>query len=526
MSNLVQKEYEISRYNWYINFCKFFQKYSNFPTLKCKELSEEYRVIYKNIYGIGEEDVSKATFTIFSITCASLFLLLLFVISINILFIRFFFAFILSLFISALISYNFNLVLYRKIKKDEKYINALLYLIKINLSLMKESLKSNSELCIAFVKLIINYKINISDLFKKILNRIHIGYRPESELAKVITPSKDFNLFLQQLIIKNFDYNANEFDYFSESSSEKNFRVLTNALETKIGILFIIGMFFPIVLGFFVLFLNLDAITSIFILPFFLYLLHFLFKKLIKTDVVLIGLVNEYQSNERLKFEEFLTYLSGIALNLKYKYSPEKAFVKAYKDNSRYFSLLKLPLQYHLSHLISLQYTFKALINKLKYELKTPRYSIILDIILKMLEENAYYTSEKIVDIIKIIERHKRLEEKFEIILKGNKFTVLVFVFLFPIVLGVIGGMLPLLFAVVKGLENIDYISNVNSLSELILLTDIIVIFSILFLCNIITCYYFLKIIQYKRTTFILVISSFLFVIFFIPVFLISMTFF
>lgn len=511
------------RFRRYIHFCNYFHKY-NLPFLR-REISDQYRQIYKDVYNLHEEDVAKATFIVFLITFISFFLILFFIIAIDILYFKLFWAGIFSIIIASITTYNFNSVLFRRIKKDEKVINALLTLIKINFSLVGKIFKESSDLTIAFIKLIMRYELPISGLFKKMFNKILLGYTPEKEIKKVISPSSDFNKFLKELLIKKFDYNY-RYDYFSETSSEKNFRIVLKSIETKIGIVFFIGLFFPILLGFIVLFLRIGVLSTIFITPFFIYSLHFLFKKLIKINTALIGLTNEYRGPEKKRFDEFLIYLEAMALRLEYRYSPEVAFIKAYNENSRYFKMLKEPLKYHIAYLISFQHTFREFIDKLKLELKAPRYKIILDVIYNMLERSSFDTSEKIADISRIIERHRRLEERYEIIMEGKKFTVAVFVFLFPIVLGIIGGMLPLLFAIVKSMEDFENMATVQYLHELMVVSDIIILFIILFLCNLITCYYFLKIIHYKRFVFILILSSIFFIVFFLTGLMISFSFF
>ena len=128
----------------------------------------------------------------------------------------------------------------------------------------------------------------------------------------------------------------------------------------------------------------------------------------------------------------------------------------------------------------------------MKSELKSERYNIILDTIEKMIENNAYYSSEKVMDIINTLLKHRRLEEKLGIIIKGEKFKVLLFLFLLPLIIGAIGGMFPLVYM----MTNNSYDSNLPSNTEYITLInffDSFIIFLTLLICNTITSYYFLK---------------------------------
>jgi len=129
-----------------------------------------------------------------------------------------------------------------------------------------------------------------------------------------------------------------------------------------------------------------------------------------------------------------------------------------------------------------------------------------------MLEKSAFYSSRKITDLLNIIKRHRSLEEKLKIIISGNKFLVKVFVFLFPGVLGTIGGMLPLVIAIVRNMDYADNMQVISHLYELIDMFEVIMILSILLICTLITCYYFLKIVRHKRTFVILTISILIFI--------------
>ena len=212
------------------------------------------------------------------------------------------------------------------------------------------------------------------------------------------------------------------------------------------------------------------------------------------------------------KFDEFLQILQKFALLLKNNLSPEKAFVMAYYQNKKYLKLLDKLIQTQVSNLLNLSYPFNKIIKLMKSELKSERYNIILDTIEKMIENNAYYSSEKVMDIINTLLKHRRLEEKLGIIIKGEKFKVLLFLFLLPLIIGAIGGMFPLVYM----MTNNSYNSNISSNTDYITLInffDSFIIFLTLLICNTITSYYFLKVVNYERNYFIIFISDIVFIL-------------
>ncbi|MFX1257792.1 MAG: hypothetical protein ACFFAN_08035 [Promethearchaeota archaeon] len=479
--------------------------------MKFKELNEGYKFLYKNVYDINEDDINKASFVIFSLSFTIITIISIYFISINILFIIFY-----SLILSLIISYRFNLTLYRRINKEESIINALIYLIKINFSLIKKTLKKNSDYCIAFIELIKDYHLPISENFKIILRKIHEGAIPEEELLNIITPSEDFNLYLRDLLVNHFssDY---DFNRLEETNSEKKFKVVLRDIESKMSVIFFIGLFFPIGLCFIILLQKIHTFFLIVFIPLFLILLNFLFRKFIKIDILLIGLLKEYSRVEKEKFDEFLVFLKALALNLSNNISPENAFINAYSQNKKFFKQLHEQLGLQLSRLLNFSCSFDELINFLKLELNSFRYNLILDTIKRMLDESAYYTSDKILEILDIISKHRRLEKKLGIIIKGEKFKVLLFILLLPLIIGAIGGMLPLLAMITTNFDGSDNLSY-NDYLNLINLVDLAIIFIILLLSNSITCYYFLKIVYFEKKFLIIFISD----IFFILSFLLS----
>jgi len=490
---------------YFIQFCRFFHN-SHVPKMKFKELNETYKSIYKNVYNIDENDINKASFVIWIFSFLLFLILSLFLTLTNFLIIIFY-----SFIISIIISYRFNITLYRIIRKEESQINALMYFLIINFSLIKNTLKKNTDYSIAFINLIKNSNMPFSEYFKIILKRIHEGELPEKQLFDLITPSEDFNFYVKDLLVNNFT-SSYELDYFNENISEKRFKVILKDIESKISIVFFIGLFFPIALCFLILFNQFSLIMLIIFIPFFLILLNFLFKKLIKVDIFLIGFLNEYSNLEKKQFDEFLMFLKVFSLNLKNNLSPEKAFINAYNQNKKFYNLIKKSFNKNLYNLINIACTFNEMIDKLKIELKSIRYRIILDTIRNMLEENAFYSSEKIIEILKIISKHKKLEAKLNVIIQGEKFKALFFIFLLPIIIGAIGGMLPLLIFITRGWKDISHFSLKNYF-DLINILNFFLIFTTLFISNLISCYYFLKLIKIEKKILIFLISSVIYIL-------------
>ncbi|MFW9772091.1 MAG: hypothetical protein ACFFEO_07995 [Candidatus Thorarchaeota archaeon] len=503
---------EVNNYRTYIAFCRKFHN-RKLPKMKFRKVNEHYKQIFRNEYDINREDIDKATFIIFIFSFTILFFIsLIFLTNLSVVIILSY-----SFIISIIFAYLFNLRIYKIIYKDEIRLNALLYLIKLYFSLLQKSLLNDSDFALIFIKLIKGYNLSISKTFKVIMKRIQEGSNPERELSNFVSPSKDLNKYIRELIANNF---KNQINSAREDTNvlEDKFKIYLKQIETRLSIIFFTGLFFPLGLGFLLLFSTINVYFLALLVPAFFLLQKILYKKFIKSDIFLLGLLTNYNKNEKKIFEEFLSFLKYFALNLQNNLSPEKAFIKSYFSHKEQLIKLTKPLDIQVNRLLNLNSSFTEMMEFLQYELKSFRYWIIIDVLKKMLVENAFESSKKIVDLLEFISKHRKLEKKLEIIMKGEKFKVLLFFFLLPIIMGAIGGMFPL-FVLIIDLNSLNNMSYINFI-HLITSHDFLITFSSLLACNLISSFYFLKIISYERVLFLILISSILYIIiFFIALF-------
>ena len=132
----------------YIRFCNKFNKLY-LPKLKFRILDERYNYFYRRIYHIDEDDINRASFFIFVVSFSIIVLLSLAFLKLDLSIIIIY-----SLILSFILTFRFNLTLFHEINKMETKINTILYLIKINFSLIQKTLKNNADSCVSFIKLI------------------------------------------------------------------------------------------------------------------------------------------------------------------------------------------------------------------------------------------------------------------------------------------------------------------------------------------------------------------------------------
>ncbi|MBY9019765.1 MAG: hypothetical protein KGD67_01820 [Candidatus Lokiarchaeota archaeon] len=392
--------------------------------------------------------------------------------------------------------------------------NAFVYVIRIYFSLIQKSVGNSADLPINFIKLISDYNLPIKNDFRKILNKIQLGDNPEMLLANVITPSIDFNSYLKELLISNFTYN----EILSENSLEKKFRQYLREIESKLSVFFFIGLFFPLGICFLILFQKINLILLVIVLPLFFVSIKALNKKFLRNDSFLLGLLNNYSKEEKAKFHEFISFLKAFTINLQKNTSPEIAFINSYSQNKSQLGLIDNAIKAQVTNLLNFSCTFEEMLENLQIEKNSIRYKIILDVIGKLVNKNAYVSHKKIKELLNEISRHQKLESQLEIIIKGERFRVLFFLFLLPIVIGGIGGLFPLFNIMIS---SVSFSSNIftSSLLELIFSYDFVVIFLSLWFCVYTSSYYFLEIISYERKSVLITSSCLIYIIVFISSF-------
>ena len=144
----------------FTDFCQFFHKYK-IPKLRLKEIDERYRDLYRKLYNVHESDINKANFILFVLSFLISIIVSMLFFSFNFLIIILY-----STLLALLISYRFNLILLYDIRKKESIINSLLYMLKIDFSLVHLTSNQKSDRCLLFIQLVKEFDLPISSQYK------------------------------------------------------------------------------------------------------------------------------------------------------------------------------------------------------------------------------------------------------------------------------------------------------------------------------------------------------------------------
>lgn len=425
-----------------------------------------------------------------------------------------------SLIFSTTLAYSFNTFLYKKLKKEETNINAYLKFIILDFSLINSFLTTKADKCLNFIESIVNYNYPISKTFQEILTKIQFGRNPEKELKNLFLPSKDFMKFIEELIINNFDKN-NLTRIGDFSTSENEYEVFTRSIESKLSIIFFIGLFVPIGTCFLILLQVIKSFILIFVIPLYFLTINYFSSRFLNESVKLIGIIGNETKNDRREFNDFLVFLKNFAITLSYKKSPEFALFSAYRKSHKKFQRrIIFPISSLLKNSISLGDTIELI----KSDLKSTRTRLILNVLKKMVYKDTFHTAESIWALLKIISTHQKLEKKKIIIIKGEQFKSLIFIFLLPFILGIISGTFPAFFYYLNLLNTTDLSSSVIFYFSYDII-DIIILFCSFLLSNTICTYFFLKMINTRPRNMILFSSNLIYVLFFFMSFSIGSSF-
>ncbi|TFF85305.1 MAG: hypothetical protein EU518_01435 [Promethearchaeota archaeon] len=464
--------------------------------------------MFKLSYGIDNKEINKASFLIFVLT------LLLMISSAILINLNFYLLLFFSLILSLIISYKFNFYLYNKLLKRGKELTSSLYIIKIDYSLIQITKNKNEDTILEFITLIISYNLPISKKFEEILSNIHSGSLPDMELKEFLSPSIDFNNFKNNIIIQK-DHPILEKNEFKNSKLEDDFKVYLRELNTKISIIFFIGIFYPIGLCFLVTFISFNQIILIVSVPIFFLLLNYLFRKFVAIDHYLMGLIRNNKKSEKREFNEILNLIKSFSYYLENNLSPERAFLKAYLDKNEHSLILerRVPeIQLFLNG--SLQ--FIELMNIFSRKMSSYRFKIIFNSISKMVKENSKMSSKKIRDILKVLNKHLKLERKITMIIKAESIKVYIFIFILPIILGTLGALMSFLPYIMIDLLEINEINEILYLNLNLRFYDLLIFLLILLSSNFISTYYFLATISLKNKNLLLIIGEILLIICFL----------
>lgn len=388
-----------------------------------------------------------------------------------------------SFLIALTLRYYLRNIFRKKIKKKIEIIDSSILMIK-NLFELYSSLVQDGDFSNLFIKLMAEWESPLKKDFNKIAYDVQKGYLPENLLKEYKSISETFNLFIKQLMITNFDIFA--IDYDNMNKLENYFKEINHSLDTRLSVFFFVLIFFPIGLCFITILQRINGINIVFFLIIYLIILKTLMSNFIINNTELLGIQIYENYKIRKEYLDFLNFYSSLSMNLIY-YNPEESFFRSYQEISNDF---QKSMKEGIIKLKMFNIPLEEFLNNIYIKIQGKKVKILFCALKDMLLKNSYNTSHQIKKIISILNKHKKIEEEREIILKSEKTRVKIFTFLLPLIIGMIGGILPFMMSLFQ-----EYNSNFFELLpfSIYIMTplDLTLFIISLFIIIIISGYYF-----------------------------------
>ena len=442
----------IPQNKFYIKYCKFFNQFSPFKKIgnliKSEKLLRVANYLNENYNLIPNEVMTTAILNFILV-----FIPLIIIFSqINI---------ILGIFIPIIVSYviaykifNHPIVNYNKIQLTLLQYSDLAFqdlLLILN--------TTNSIFDAIYYVSMGKYPI-LSERFKNIIFQINFhGKSPESLIVEFINELPNGNLKERLLGIIATKFQPNKILKQMELlAGEKKFEyeVVTRQLESKLIIIIGVCLFFPIVTALFVSFLGFSANYLSFLMIIIFIVISNRFKtNLMRANFKLFGDSSGFLKDEKGTSEsellEFLHFLTFFANELKLGIPQEIALLKSFRS---YQGSLKNSFDTCIREIYSGYSSFKQGWNKLKQYFGNSQIKFLFELTGRMLEKSAMETGNRITSIVQQIKANRELIKERESIIKAQQFKIKFLTFIMAAILGLIAGLVPLLFQISIMLNN------------------------------------------------------------------------
>ena len=442
---------------------KIFNKFGSI--FQSNKLSQALKYYYfeKNNYseGITVEGIRSGSILIFIST---------FIISNLVLFLINYY---ISLIISLLLSFLFARKSYYYLIDYFKQQNLdLLQLLDVVYQDLLMILDSNSSVldAIQFIALS-NYPI-ISRHFKILIQRINTGENPEDALIEYtnIISNNTFQQRIYSLLGDKYQDSNHIKDANFSIELLSEYRSYTRQLETRLTIILGVNLFLPVLsstlLGLFVA-NNIYLIYSL--LPFHFLLMIISKKFLLKREFFIFG-ENYNNSNE---FNELLIFFKNFS-NLLQMNSPEISFIKSSKLKN--LNSTKQTINNISRRLIIGNLNFKKALKMLSFNIVDRQSRILLKMINEMISKNTYEAGFRLKNTVDNILKIQEFINEREIILKSNKFKIIIMAVIMSSVLGLMTNLIPMMIPALNMISSVILPNEINIIPFLITFSSIIVV--------------------------------------------------
>lgn len=329
-------------------------------------------------------------------------------------------------------------------------VESMLYLLKMDVDLIARVNLSFEDPLIKLIDLFHYSYPELSNSLSEIKKSIRRGVDIEDSLQNIESPSQKIRDFFSHMVMYISD--PRYFQFNQSSSMEMEYQTFSKGLETRLNILFFIGVFFPLGLGFMMILGKIDVLTLLLSVPFFGFILYYAKKKIMSSNISLIGSTNDISQAEKDEFKKVLEFYRSLSFNLA-RFPPETAIIVTSES-------LAFPLSPGYNDMISSikKYTmdynefFKSLTN----DLSNTRSKILLQNLPVLINQNSENVSNAMLKTLEVVEKHLALQNEREVIINAEKIKATLFSNILPIILGFLSTVFLFFTKLSMGIEGSD----------------------------------------------------------------------
>ncbi|MBN2154962.1 MAG: hypothetical protein JW776_02835 [Candidatus Lokiarchaeota archaeon] len=317
----------------------------------------------------------------------------------------------------------------RHYQKQADEINSLFPLFRNCIEMYLSILPKDHDVCTFLISFLASIPSPIQDTFKRVQQSIQQGNLPEKILLSYKCPSSLLEEYLKALLLSK--YHSQKSSLMLDTPLENRYKIYSHSLESRISIIFFLGLFIPLGFSLGVFLQKINGILLLSSSPILFILLLILTRKITTDNLILLGTVS--RSSKSLKIEylvlwDFFYRLSTNLMNM----APETALIQAIESTNL---IQSSAIRKYLYQLKSYTLPLEEFLNKFYKTLQGARIRLVFSTLIFMITSSCEVTSEKLFQLLLVLKHHRELESQRLQTLKGEMFKVKSFQIILPIII-------------------------------------------------------------------------------------------
>jgi hypothetical protein len=323
------------------------------------------------------------------------------------------------------------------VKREGLIQEQLIDIINLDIDLLLVTTPPSQDMTLKMLKMLLPYDQALLGTISETYRLAQCGKAPESSVKQHFYPSKRMREYINNLFSRN-NNQKNQATWNQDSNAEEAFIEFSKSLESRISITFFVGLFFPIGVAFLTLLGFMSEIQLVLSVPLLMLILSRIQSHFLKSKITLVGSFNDGDTTD----DEYLTILRMIEEFAHYleKFPPEYAIYAALRDRSNSIEAL---FGIRGSNLIPIGTPFSECIKIMLGYVNGRRTRLLLQNVNSSIELDSFQTSGRIVKLLDVIRKNIKIQNERKQIIKAEQFKAIVFIFLLPMILGVLSGLFP-----------------------------------------------------------------------------------